>query len=165
MSYSVQLAPGLLSDCPVSSQQRRESAVRYYIGCSFRVRGHDALALHAGMRWSVERAAVIRPPPSFGLCGVSVLLAGLSALEPIAGRAGMRGGDLIDVCPVHLSRRALQARNHAEVGTSSVVACSETCAVEKGWWAGHARWTSRTIPPTEEVDTVRLFLSIANQAR
>lgn len=89
VSYSIQLAPEGFS---LSSQQRRESVVHYHIGCKFRVRGHDALALHAGMRWTVERAAVIRPPPSFGLCGVSVLLAGLSALEPIAGRAGMSRG-------------------------------------------------------------------------
>lgn len=62
-----------------------------YIGCKFRVHGHDALALHAGMRWTVERATLIRPSPSFGLCVVSVLLASLSGLEPIADCAGMIG--------------------------------------------------------------------------
>lgn len=47
-----------------SKSGARERLAAEYIGREYRVHGHDALALHAGVRWTTQPPLLIRPPPS-----------------------------------------------------------------------------------------------------
>ncbi|KAJ5995202.1 hypothetical protein N7481_002179 [Penicillium waksmanii] len=55
----------------IASSAARERLAAEYIGREYRVHGHDALALHACVRWTAWPVMLIRSSPPLGLCGVS----------------------------------------------------------------------------------------------